>query len=110
MYEHRKQPLLSTAKFLKRVARHWLAGFGILAIGLGGGILGYHLHRWLELDRFAAQCVDDPRRNGFSGSLEDRCRENFRVLLRFIFGPGVYRHRISTARAVRSSPAASRSC
>jgi hypothetical protein len=42
MYEHRKQPLLSTAKFLKRVARHWLAGFGILAIGLGGGILGYH--------------------------------------------------------------------
>jgi hypothetical protein len=42
MYEHRKQPLLSTAKFLKRVARHWLAGFGVLAIGLGVGILGYH--------------------------------------------------------------------
>ena len=42
MYEHRKQPLLSTAKFLKRVARHWLAGFGVLAFGLGGGILGYH--------------------------------------------------------------------
>ena len=42
MYENRKQPLLSTAKFLKRVARHWLAGFGVLAFGLGGGILGYH--------------------------------------------------------------------
>ena len=42
MYEHRKQPLLSTAKFLKRVARHWLAAFGVLAFGLGGGILGYH--------------------------------------------------------------------
>jgi len=42
MYEHRKQPLLSTAKFLKRVARHWLAGFGVLFFGLGGGILGYH--------------------------------------------------------------------
>ena len=42
MYEHRKQPLLSTAKFLKRVARHWLAGFGVLAFGLGGGIFGYH--------------------------------------------------------------------
>jgi hypothetical protein len=27
MYESRKQPLLSTAKFLKRVARPWLAGF-----------------------------------------------------------------------------------
>jgi len=42
MYERRKQPLLSKAKFLKRVARHWLAGFGVLALGLGGGILGYH--------------------------------------------------------------------
>ena len=42
MYENRKQPLLSTAKFLKRVARHWLAGLGVLFFGLGGGILGYH--------------------------------------------------------------------
>ena len=42
MYEHRKQPILSTAKFLKRVARHWLTGFGVLGFGLGGGIVGYH--------------------------------------------------------------------
>ena len=42
MYEDRKQPLLSTAKFLKRVVRHWLAGFGVLVFGLGAGILGYH--------------------------------------------------------------------
>ena len=42
MYENPRQPLLSTAKFLKRVARHWLAGFGGLVFGLGGGILGYH--------------------------------------------------------------------
>jgi hypothetical protein len=42
MYERRKQPLLSTAKFLKRVARHWLTGFGVLFFGLGDGILGYH--------------------------------------------------------------------
>jgi hypothetical protein len=42
MYENRKQPRLSTAKFLKRVVRHWLAGFGVLAVGLGGGIPGYH--------------------------------------------------------------------
>jgi hypothetical protein len=42
MYENRKQPLLSTAKFLKRVGRHWLTGFGVLAFGLGGGIFGYH--------------------------------------------------------------------
>ena len=42
MYEHRTQPLLSTPKFLKRVARHWVAGVGVLGLGLGGGILGYH--------------------------------------------------------------------
>jgi hypothetical protein len=42
MYEHRKESLLSTAKFLKRVARHWLVGFGVLAVVLGGGVLGYH--------------------------------------------------------------------
>ena len=42
MYENRRQPLLSTAKFLKRVARHWLAGFGVLVFGLEGAILGYH--------------------------------------------------------------------
>jgi hypothetical protein len=51
MYEHRRQPLLSTAKFLKRVARHWLAGFGVLGVGLGAGILGYHYIaglRWID--------------------------------------------------------------
>jgi hypothetical protein len=42
MYEHRKQPPLSTPKFFKRVLRHWSAAFGVLAFGLGGGILGYH--------------------------------------------------------------------
>ncbi|HKS03814.1 MAG TPA: hypothetical protein VJR49_00540, partial [Chthoniobacterales bacterium] len=42
MYEHLKQPLLSTPKFLKRIARYWLTGFGVLILGLGGGILGYH--------------------------------------------------------------------
>src|ERR1043166_7753685 len=52
MYEHRTQPLLSTAKFFKRVARHWLAGFGVLAFGLGGGILVYHYIAglsWIDL-------------------------------------------------------------
>ena len=53
MYEHRKQPLLSTPKFLERVARHWLAGFGVLGVGLRGGILGYHYLaiaglRWID--------------------------------------------------------------
>jgi hypothetical protein len=42
MYEHRTQPLLSRAKFARRVAKHWLVGFGFLAFGLGIGIFGYH--------------------------------------------------------------------
>jgi len=52
MYEHRTKPLLSTPKFLKRVARHWVAGFGVLGLGLGGGILGYHYIvgcNWIDL-------------------------------------------------------------
>jgi hypothetical protein len=42
MYEHRKQPLLSRAKFAKRVARNFFFALLLLAIGLGIGILGYH--------------------------------------------------------------------
>jgi hypothetical protein len=106
VYENRKQPLLSTAKFLKRVARHWLAGFGFWPWRRHSRL---SLHWQFELDRFAPQCVDDPRRNGSCGSLEDQRRKNFRVVLRFILGPGVHRYCISTTRAVRSSPAASRS-
>jgi hypothetical protein len=41
MYERRKQPLLSRAKFLKRVGRHGLVALAVLVIGLGGGVLGY---------------------------------------------------------------------
>ena len=41
MYEHRKQPLLSAAKFTRRVIRHFALALLILAIGLGIGVLGY---------------------------------------------------------------------
>jgi hypothetical protein len=44
MYERRTEPLLSRAKFLKRIGRHGLVAFGVLILGLGIGILGYH---WL---------------------------------------------------------------
>ena len=44
MYEHRKQPLLSRAKFLRRVGRHGLVALAVLVFGLGIGVLGYH---WL---------------------------------------------------------------
>ena len=44
MYERRKQPLLSRARFTKRVIRHFTLALLVLAIGLGIGVLGYH---WL---------------------------------------------------------------
>ena len=44
MYEHRTQPLLSRAKFFKRVGRHGVVALGVLVFGLGIGVLGYH---WL---------------------------------------------------------------
>jgi hypothetical protein len=42
MYEPRKQRLLSRAEFSKRVGRHGLVALGVLAFGLGIGVLGYH--------------------------------------------------------------------
>ena len=42
MYEHRKQPLLSPAKFAKRVIRHFILALLLVAVGLGIGVLGYH--------------------------------------------------------------------
>ena len=42
MYEHRKQPLLSAARFRKRVIRHFILALLVLAAGLGIGVLGYH--------------------------------------------------------------------
>ena len=42
MYEDRKQPLLSAAKFTRRVIRHFILALLVLAVGLGIGVLGYH--------------------------------------------------------------------
>jgi hypothetical protein len=43
MYEYRKDPVLPLAKFLKRVLSHVLIAVLIIAVGLGVGILGYHV-------------------------------------------------------------------
>ena len=42
MYERRKQPLLSRAKFTKRVIHHFALALLVIAVGLGVGVLGYH--------------------------------------------------------------------
>jgi hypothetical protein len=42
MYEHRNHPLLSRAKFARRVGRHLLLALFIVAVALAIGVLGYH--------------------------------------------------------------------
>jgi len=42
MYERRNHPLLSRAKFARRVARHALIALVVIAIALGIGVMGYH--------------------------------------------------------------------
>lgn len=42
MFEHRKTPLLSRAAFARRVLQHASIALLAVALGLGGGVLGYH--------------------------------------------------------------------
>ena len=42
MYEHRTHPLLSRAKFMRRVGRHLLLALFVVSIALGIGVFGYH--------------------------------------------------------------------
>jgi hypothetical protein len=42
MYEHRNHPLLSRAKFARRVARHLLVALFAVGIALAIGVFGYH--------------------------------------------------------------------
>ncbi len=42
MYEHRGKPLLTFVEFSVRVFLHGLLAFGVVAVALGIGILGYH--------------------------------------------------------------------
>jgi hypothetical protein len=51
MYERHNQPLISRKAFLKRLLTHSLLAFGLLALSLGIGVLGYHLFEklsWLD--------------------------------------------------------------
>jgi hypothetical protein len=42
MYERRNRPLLSRAKFARRVARHLALALAVVGIALGIGVVGYH--------------------------------------------------------------------
>ena len=45
MYEHHKDPLLSTMDFLWRMVRHGMVFLGMIAAALFIGVAGYH---WIE--------------------------------------------------------------
>ena len=42
MYERRSHPLLSRAKFARRVVRHLLLALFLIGVALGTGVVGYH--------------------------------------------------------------------
>ncbi|HST31021.1 MAG TPA: hypothetical protein VLK27_09320 [Chthoniobacterales bacterium] len=42
MYEQRNHPLISRAKFLRRVGRHLVGVLMFIIVALGIGVLGYH--------------------------------------------------------------------
>ena len=51
MYEHYRQPVISRARFLIRVAWHVLIAIGIVVVSWGMGILGYHFFEgfsWID--------------------------------------------------------------
>ena len=51
MYEHKDQPLLPRAQFIKRVLVHFGFSFSLLAISLGIGVIGYRVfeqYSWLD--------------------------------------------------------------
>jgi len=43
-YEHHSEPLLTPAQFAARLAHHGLWATGVIVVGLGLGVAGYH---WL---------------------------------------------------------------
>ncbi len=48
MYEHRKQPLASRYKFIRRLALNAVLCLGMLLASLGIGMLGYHYFEGLS--------------------------------------------------------------
>ena len=60
VYEHRSEPLLSRAEFVRRVFRHLGFAFGIIGVSLGIGVLGYRFCEsmsWLDATLNAAMIL-----------------------------------------------------
>jgi hypothetical protein len=48
IYEHYRQPVISRARFLIRLAWHVAIALGIVIVSLGIGIIGYHVFEGLS--------------------------------------------------------------
>ena len=50
-FEHHKQPLLPKDEYRRRVLQHAMTGFGLIAVSLAVGVIGYHVtggFDWLD--------------------------------------------------------------
>jgi len=103
MYEHRKQPLLSAARFTKRVIRHFILALLVLALGLGIGVLGYHSLgelNWIDSLLNASMILGGMGPRGYSPFVGG---QNICFLLCFVFRTDFYRNSIRDHSPVRPS-------
>jgi hypothetical protein len=60
MFEHRNEPLLPRHEYYRRLVRHGLFAVGLLAVGLGVGMCGYHFiegQSWIDAFANAAMIL-----------------------------------------------------
>lgn len=103
LFEHRSQPLLPRALFLKRLLRSTLLGTGLIGASLLVGMLGYHgLEQLSWLDAFLNSAmllggmgpVDAPHSSAgkiFAGVYALYCGLMVIVIVGIVFAPVVHR-------------------
>ncbi|MDQ6631774.1 MAG: hypothetical protein M3Y82_08440 [Verrucomicrobiota bacterium] len=95
MFEHHKSPLLPRAVFYTRLAASAVIGFGVIALALGIGMIGYHHFEklsWIDAFANAAMILSGMGPLGelktFGGKLFGGCYALFSGLI-FIFVVGL---------------------
>src|SRR2546429_3703409 len=92
MYEQRNHPLLSRAKFARRVARRLLLALFLVGIALGLGVFGYHYIgglNWID----SLQRLHDLRRHGAGRSAPFGRGKAFRIRLCIVLRTRFRRYR-----------------
>jgi len=103
LYEHRSQPLLSRALFMRRLLRSAGTGLALIAVSLLVGMFGYHLLEQLSwVDAFLNSAmllggmgpVDAPHTSAgkiFAGIYALYCGLTVIVIVGLVFAPVVHR-------------------